>query len=170
MIPALISAAVAFIVLATSQWIVHRRERTNTLTTKLEELYVLLLDVGERNGRRFENLFLPIEPLPAAASSAPLPFHETIIADLLERAEMLVEFYFPALRSDLDALHGANRVCVVILVAEPPYRPPLEVNEAAVAFADRARSLRQRILLDRGVLTKALLAELRAKYNRATYG
>jgi len=58
MIPALISAfisaAVAFIVLAASQWVIHRRERSRLLLGKLEEMYLLLLEIGTRNMERFE--------------------------------------------------------------------------------------------------------------------
>ncbi len=49
---AIISASVAIVVLVAGQWLLSRRSRKEFLTSKLEELYILLNDIGECNVER----------------------------------------------------------------------------------------------------------------------
>ncbi|WP_162488482.1 hypothetical protein [Azospirillum lipoferum] len=51
---AIIAASVAIIVFALTQFITNRRERSKLLTQKLEELYILVNEVFEKNADRCE--------------------------------------------------------------------------------------------------------------------
>lgn len=169
MVSALISATVAFVILTLSQWVIHRRERTRLLLGKLEELYLLLLELAERNGRRFDQLSPMIDQ--AGSLPNPLSFDELLSADLLEQVQLLVRFYFPALGFDLDELYKANGESVQILVAAPSDRPaPAEVTAIAMRFADRNALIRNRIISERQLLTKTLFGEIDGWYARVSYG
>src|SRR6266446_8103407 len=136
MIAALISAAVAFSILAISQWIIFRRERSRLLLGKLEDLYYLLLDLGERNVRRFEPLMLLAAGHLVKASD--LSFDKTMAADLLEKVDLLVNFYFPQLKPELEAIFEANRECMAILQYESRgLKPYKDIVSASTGFADR---------------------------------
>jgi len=150
-IAAFISATVALIIFVLSQWIVHRREKSSLLLSKLEELYDLLLALGERNGKRFDHL---LRELPGIKQEPKLSFEETLASDLLEKIRLLVEFYFPQLKSDLERLFEANRGCLDVL--RPGYGIYTAAMEVAEAFAGRTEELKTRILAERKVLTKEL--------------
>src|SRR5438045_4175316 len=125
MVPALISAIVAFAVLIISQWVIFRRERSRLFLGKLEDLYILLLELEERNLRRFgpevqllkdtvlggEDSKLFRARLRVAISERGLPFDQLIALDLFARASLLIDFYFPQLRREFDEMVEANRKC-----------------------------------------------------------
>jgi len=177
MVSALISATVAFAVLILSQWVIFWRERTRLLLGKLEDLYILLLDLGERNLTRFEPLTrllasevvkksnLPFPQVLAVASEGTkLSLDQMMAADLLERVSLLIDFYFPQLRRELDEMFKANRECIGILhgTTTTEFVGYEHVNKVATAFADRKAVMEKRILAERPVLTKTFMGELRA--------
>ena len=61
MVSAIIAASVALIVFAVGQFLTRKRERTQFLATKLEELYLHLNQVSEDNARFFKLIYLCIE-------------------------------------------------------------------------------------------------------------
>lgn len=146
---ALISASVALIIFVLSQWIIHRRERSTLLLSKLEELYDLLLALGERNGKRFDHL---LHALPGIRQEPKLSFEETLASDLLEKIRLLVEFHFPQLKTDLEALFEANRECLGVL--QPGQGEYSAAMKTAEEFVGRIEELKTRILIQRKVLTK----------------
>ena len=185
LIPALISAAVAFVVLAISQWVIFWRERSRFLLAKLEDLYNLLLQLGERNLRRFEPLVdafqqeqdqqhKQLEPqyrltrnsFKQVKEANKLSFDQTYAIDLLERIDLLVNFYFAQLGSDLERVFEANRKCTEILRAGAP---PIygEVREAAAAFGDSSAVIRKRILAERPVLAKMFTGKFQAWFEES---
>jgi hypothetical protein len=173
MIPALISAAVAFAVLALTQWIIHRRERSRFLLTKLEELYLLLIQLGERNLSRFEAPLLIAAGRIYNPPENRLTFDQKMASDLLEKIDLIVDFYFPLLRPDLEKMFEANRECIDLL-----NEPRLEISPKAYErirvvstdFADRFGAMQKRILLDRRLLIKSLPRELKEAFDKFTYG
>jgi hypothetical protein len=166
MIPALISAAVTFAVLAISQWIIYRRERSRMLLEKAEQLYLLLLDLGDRNGQRFDPIVLAAYTQ-SDPTLANLTFVQLLAADILEKIKLLVDFYFPALAADLEKLFEANRECIGVLVQGPENRPPYsEIQKISHGFADKNDLVRRRIVSERKSLTKTLDGEIRGWWDR----
>ena len=182
MIPALISAAVAFAVLIISQWVIFLRERTRFMLAKLEDLYFFLLDLGDRHIQRFEPLMAEctrdlgsptdaaklhdqISPLTFAQAGVnkKLSYDQAIAADLLDRVSLLVDFYFPQLRPELHDVYKANQQCIDILYKRNDNRPTYEQFRRAVAlFDDRKTVMENRILAERPVLTKSFTGKFRA--------
>lgn len=115
MLPALVSAAVAFTVLALTQWIIHRREQSRFLLTKLEKLYLMLLRLGERNVQRFEGRLRVTAGQLYNEPAQQLSFDQRIAGDLLEKIDLLMQFYFPSLGADLEKIFAANRLCIKLL-------------------------------------------------------
>jgi hypothetical protein len=177
MISALISATVAFAVLIIAQWVIYWRERSRFLISKLEELYILLLDLGERNLQRFEPLMtafasefqyspfasqhkLTHVSFAQVSMATKLSLDQIMAGDLLERISLLIDFYFPQLRSDLEKVFEANRKCIAILLikAPPTYE---EVRGASTGFADCKAVIERRILAERPVLAKTFTGKFR---------
>jgi hypothetical protein len=176
MVSALISATVAFAVLIIAQCVIFWRERSRLLLGKLEDLYILLLDLGERNLTRFEPLTrllasevvkqnkLPFAQVVAAANArTELSLDEIIAGDLLERVSLLVDFYFPQLRPELDDMFETNRECIAILYGTTTeFADYKQVIKISTAFADRKAVMEKRILAERPVLTKTFVGQFRA--------
>ena len=147
------------------------------LLGKLEDLYLLLLDLGERNMTRFEPLMnlLATEKIMSSAEvvaalnkQTHLSFDQIMASDFLERVSLLVDFYFPQLRPDLDQMFEANRWCIGILhgTARDGLIEYEDVTRIATTFADRKAAMEKRILAERDVLTKAFAATFRARFER----
>ena len=171
MISAFISAAVAFIVLAVSQWIIHRRERSRVLLGKLEEMYLVLLEIGKRNMERFEPAMVVAfqkGPIPA---KWPLPLEQMLMADLLEKLELLVEFYFPQLQDDLERMFKTNLLCNEILTFRVGQIVSYdEIKEKSIGFAEENAALKRRIISERASLIRGWSAEIQEAISRGTYG
>jgi hypothetical protein len=176
MISALISASTAIAILVISQWIIFWRERSRLLLGKLEDLYILLLDLGERNLTRFEPL-MSLMATESIMSSAELiealneqtqSLDQVMASDFLERVSLLVDFYFPQLRPELDQMFEANRGYIGILhgITKTELIEYEEVKEIATTFADRTANMRTRILAERDALTKAFTSTFRAEFER----
>ena len=176
MISALISASTAFAILIISQWIIFWRERSRLLLGKLEDLYILLLDLGERNLTRFEPLMslMATEKIMSSAeviealNKQSQSLDQVMASDFLERVSLLVDFYFPQLRPELDQMFEANRGCIGILhgTAETGLIEYEDVRQIATTFADRKAVMEKRILAERNVLTKTFTATFRARFER----
>ncbi len=175
MIPALISAfisaAVAFIVLAASQWIIHRRERSRLLLGKLEEVYLLLLEIGARNMERFEPAMVVAFQKGAIPAKWPLPFEQMLMADLLEKLELLVEFYVPQLQDDLERMFKTNLLCNEMLTSCVGQIVSYdEIKEKSIGFAEENAALKRRIISERASLIRSWGANIREATSRWTYG
>jgi hypothetical protein len=107
---AVIAASVALLVFAITQFLTHKRERTQFLTPKLEELYLLLNKVAEDNTRFFKLIYLSLEGSPDAR-------HEIGSIDDLDlyghstakRMIMYIRLYFPRLSRIHQLLFAAQR-------------------------------------------------------------
>lgn len=181
MTTALVSATVAFVILIITQCVIFWRERSRLLLGKLEELYVLLLDLGERNLTRFEPLMgllagqrikqsalSSAEVVAALSKRTDLSFDHVMAGDLLERVSLLVNFYFPQLRPELDQMFEANRWCIGILhgITETGFVGYQQVQEIATTFADRKAAMEKRILAERKALTKTFTGKFRTRFER----
>jgi len=61
LVSAVIAASVALFVFAVTQFLTHKRERTQFLTPKLEELYLLLNEIAENNVTFFKLIYRCLE-------------------------------------------------------------------------------------------------------------
>jgi hypothetical protein len=106
----LIAAAVAILVMAISQYLIFKKGRTDFLTPKLEQLYLLLNELSEHNVTQFKLHFNALNGDTAARDK---------IADIdeldlygLRRAKkivMYVRLYFPRLSRAHQMIFAAER-------------------------------------------------------------
>ena len=121
---AALASLVALSVAVLTQWVLGRRARTELLTKKLEELYLVLNEVSAHNLKRVE------EALPLAIAT---PFNRPKITggsverqglDLHKKIVMLVRLYFPKLAIAHQDVFRCNRD-VNMLIYEAETGPPL---------------------------------------------
>ena len=183
MVPALISAAVAITVLIISQWVIFWRERSRLLLGKLEDLYMFLLDLGSRNRQGVDvltNFFSSgfgggegeISHLVMAKAGEETKSSFDQIGDLLLKIRLLVDFYFPQLRPDLEAMKEAYLEAYLkarhLLADRIGQTNPTreEVIESWKAFDHLRGAMLQGIRKERPVLIKAFAAEFRVRFGR----
>jgi len=151
---AVLAAVVALLVTFITQWIVGRRARTELLTKKLEELYLMLNEVSDHGVKR------TIEALPLASAT---PFTRPKISvgvverqglDLHRRIFMLVRLYFPKLSPAHDAVVLCNRE-VNTLIDDAETGPPLSEDrllQLSVAYRTSVVAMEEELVLNRRVL------------------
>lgn len=176
-IGACVGALVAIAVFLGTQFAIHLRERHNFLRGKLEDLYSLGLQLGRRNGDRYNLLTLKGTDTIAVE---PLTLHQFVAMDLLEPMRLLVTFYFPSLEPELMKVYKANASCTPIwdLIKSDTFQTYRSVpkNEFANALTnlknlgDVADDFRTAIMNQRGVLTKNPLAALTRWWDGVTNG
>ncbi|MCR4268434.1 hypothetical protein [Nitratireductor sp. ZSWI3] len=110
LISALIAAAVAFIVLALNQSFSRRQQRIQFLQPKLEELYLLMNEVAERNTRLFKLLVASTHGDLGAKQELDSLDELAAYGHLTaKKMVMLVRLYFPKLSRIHQHLFAAER-------------------------------------------------------------
>lgn len=110
LISAMIAAAVAIIVVVINGTIVRRQQRLQFLQLKLEELYLLLNEVAERNTRLFKLLAAVVEgDIGAKKHLEGLDDLEVYGHLTAKKMVMLVRLYFPKLTRIHQRLFAAER-------------------------------------------------------------
>jgi len=110
LISALIAAAVAVIVVVINAIIARRQQRLQFLQPKLEELYLLLNEVAERNTRLFKLLAAIVEgDIEAKKHLEELDDLEVYGHPIAKKMVMLVRLYFPKLTRIHQVLFSAER-------------------------------------------------------------
>lgn len=107
---ALIAAAVAIFIMAISQYLIFKKGRTDFLTPKLEQLYLLLNELSEHNVTQFKLHFSALNG--DAASRAKLAEIDELDLYGLRRAKkivMYVRLYFPKLSRAHQMIFAAER-------------------------------------------------------------
>jgi hypothetical protein len=93
------------------------------------------------------------------------------MADLLEKLELLVEFYFPQLQDDLERMFKTNLLCNEMLTSRVGQIGSYdEVKEKSTGFAGENAALKRRIIAERASLIRSWGAEIREATSRWTYG
>jgi len=100
LLPTTISATVALIIFSFTQWLQSRRSSITHLTTKLEELYLVVNELATANPVRYEKMLLILNGYETHLED-PEHVSKLLLADLDRRIKMYVELYFP----DLIATH-----------------------------------------------------------------
>jgi len=122
---AVIAASVALLVFAVTQFLTHKRERTQFLTPKLEELFLLLNKVAEDNARFFKLIYLSLEGNTVArqeiGSMDDLDLYGHATA---KRIIMYIRLYFPRLSRIHQLLfaaqHDLNQLIFRLQSKTPP--------------------------------------------------
>lgn len=110
LVSALIAASVALLVVMVNQVFARRQQRVQFLQPKLEELYLLLNEVAERNTRLFKLLAAVVEgDLEAKKHLDSLDDLEVYGHSIAKKMVMLVRLYFPKLSSIHQHLFAAER-------------------------------------------------------------
>jgi len=93
------------------------------------------------------------------------------MADLLEKLELLVEFYFPQLQDDLERMFKTNLLCNEMLTSRVGQIVSYdEVKDKSIGFADENGALKRRIISERASLIRSWGAEIREAASHWTYG
>jgi hypothetical protein len=161
----LLAAAVAVTVTFITQWILGRRARTDLLTKKLEELYLVLNEVSAHNVNRVE------AALPLATAT---PFEKTNITgssierqalDHHKKIVMLVRLYFPPLsKAHQEIFHRNSDVNMLIYEAE--VGPPLSEHKLlslSGLYRDALVAMENEIILNRRILVRDHIVPMRYK-------
>jgi hypothetical protein len=156
---ALISAAVAIVILVLSQWALSRRSRKELLTSKLEELYLLINQVGERNVERFE-LFVKLANKEIKFND--INVNETIKIyglDINKKIVMLIRLYFPQLSATHQKFFDANRKINKLIydLSHDKETNDNEVNTIFFEYLDLLKIFEEEIIQNKDVLVKAYL-------------
>lgn len=110
LISALIAAAVAVVIVVINAIIARRQQRLQFLQPKLEELYLLLNEVAERNTRLFKLLAAIVEgDIEAKKYLDELDDLEVYGHPIAKKMIMLVRLYFPKLARTHQYLFSAER-------------------------------------------------------------
>lgn len=165
---AALAALVALLVAILTQWFLGRRARTELLTKKLEDLYLVLNEISTHSVVRFE------ESLPLATAS---PFNRPKFSggsserrerDLHKKVVLLVRLYFPSLEEAHQAvLRCNNKVHTLIYEAEtgPPFSED-RLMEFSGAFRDAFEALEameEELIKNRLVLARDYFFPVRYK-------
>lgn len=152
---AVIAASVALIVLALTHYFIRKRERTQFLTGKLEELYLSLNQVSEDNARFFKLIALCLSGNQVARQQlVDMDEIELYGHRIAKRIIMLIRLYFPRLSSIHQKLFAAQQSLnthIFQLYSETP--PDLEVVvEASGRVGHFLRLMEQEIIRNRNHL------------------
>lgn len=158
LISALIAATVAFMVLVLSQSFSRRQQRVQFLQPKLEELYLLLNDVSERNARLFKLLVASIhgdiEAKRELDEADELAAYGHLTA---KKMVMLVRLYFPKLSRVHQLLFAAERQLSQrmweLSMDEPPTLEAL--IEASGKVGHMLRLMEQEMVANQNVLLRS---------------
>ena len=162
---AILAAVVAVLVASLTQWILGRRARTELLTKKLEELYLMLNEVAAHNLKRVE------EALPLSTAT---PFNKPKISggsierqglDLHKKIVMLVRLYFPALSASHQAVFRSNNA-VNTLIHEAETGPPMSEERLlslSGSYRDAYVAMEEEIIENRRILVRDHVFPVRYK-------
>jgi hypothetical protein len=154
---AFISAAVALIVVVLSQWALSRRNRKDFLTNKLEELYLLVNEIGEHNVERFELL--------VKLSNGKRKFDDTNSEetvriyglDINKKIVMLIRLYFPKLALTHQKTFQANRNInqLIFNLNNGDKTDSAEIDNVLSEFINLLKQFEDEIIQNKDILIKS---------------
>lgn len=155
---AVIAASVALIVFTVTQMIARKRDATQLLLPKLEQVYLLLNELSEHNARMFKLYHLALEGDAEAQKTLnglDDPTHYGL--DRAKKIVMHIRLYFPALSRIHRMLFAAERQLNMLRYQVSSDDPP-EVEDLLMAGGNVGHFLRlmeQEIIDNRDALLKA---------------
>ncbi len=164
LLTAILGALVALLVVLLTQWILGRRARTEILTSKLEELYLLLNQASSENVDRYEKLVVHLYRVPGDTKSLPLD-RSTYSLDLHKKIIMYVQLYFPPLKRAHVRMFQSNSAITHILYRAGTGEEPTEseIHAAFGSYGDCLRNMEDEIIQNRAILVKDTLLPRRYK-------
>ncbi len=169
-VTALLAAIVALVVMILTQWVLGRRARTDLLTKKLEELYVLVLkwlDDAAATKTTVDRL-LESQPLSQEARATILSHVNQPRAD--RRASMYINMYFQRLNRFDEDVFRANQhfTKVVRQFGEGEKTTNVDIQRAYLKLWLLLQPLRDEILKNHAYLTRSRL--FRPSYKQSSIG
>ena len=159
---AVISAAVAILVVILTQWAIGRRARTELLTRKLEELFLLVNDASIENGKRRNTGLELIKTYARSDAERGDVLHLSRNLPLDHRINMYVQLYFPTLRETHAKVAAANQEMVAVFhkLSDGVSTQPVEVARSFLNMYLVLTSFRDEIIGNRDVLVRESLRPL----------
>jgi hypothetical protein len=136
-----LSACGALLIVFITQWIIARRARTEILTKKLEELFLLVNDASVENGNRYnaaQDLFRVNRADPSAERKDVVHLSRNLPLD--HKINMYVQLYFPDVRETQREVAAINQDMVAVF-HKLSDRSALEPREILAAFLDMNAAL-----------------------------
>jgi len=129
---ATISATVAILVVIITQWVVGRRARTDLLTKKLEELFLLVNEASIENGKRRNAGLELIKTYAKPDAERNDVVHLSRNLPLDHKINMYVQLYFPLLRETQAQVGRINQEMVAVFhkLSDGDETKPIEVARA----------------------------------------
>lgn len=155
---AVIAGSVAFVVFAFTQMIARRRDTTQLLLPKLEQLYLLLNELSEHNARIFKLYHLAIEGDSAAQEKLnEMDDLQHYGLDRGKKIVMYIRLYFPRLTRIHVMLFAAERERNTLYYEIRSNDPPSmeDLVQAAGQVGHFLRLMEKEIIDNRDVLLKA---------------
>lgn len=155
---AVIAASVALVVFTVTQMIARKREATQLLLPKLEQVYLLLNELSEHNARMFKLYHFALEGDVAAQKTLNELDDPTYYGlDRAKKIVMHIRLYFPALSKVHQMLFAAERQLNMLRFQVQSAETP-DVEALLMAGGNVGHFLRlmeQEIIDNRDVLLKA---------------
>jgi hypothetical protein len=155
LVSAVIAASVALAVFSLSQFITKKRERTQFLTPKLEELYLLLNQVSEDNARFFKLIYqCLIGETNAKQEIEAIDDLEIYGHRTAKRIIMYIRLYFPRLSKIHQKLFAAQRELNQYIFQVHTDKPPdlSDVVQASGKVGHFIRLMEEEIIRNRDYL------------------
>jgi len=162
-----ITACVTIFVVVITQWILSRRARSELLTKKLEELYLVLNESSVHNVSRIEAAI----PLASATPFTKENVSDSLVGiqgmDLQKKIIMYVRLYFPRLLPAYKLMYTANNeVNRIITDAESgPNLSEEKLRNTTAVYGDAIRDMEFEIVENRAMHVKEAIFSIRYKKN-----
>ncbi len=154
LLSATISATVAILVVIITQWVVGRRARTDLLTKKLEELFLLVNEASIENGKRRNAGLELIETYAKPDVDRKDVVHLSRNLPLDHKINMYVQLYFPLLRETLAQVAEVNQEMVAVFhkLSDGDEIKPIEVARSFLRMHLALTALWDEIIDNRALL------------------
>jgi hypothetical protein len=148
-----VGAGAAIGVVLLTQWFNGNRQRTDLLTAKLEELFLLLVDAGSHSFAR-RNMIENSTTMTGNGEQM-YPMDDTVFGlESLSKIEMYVRLYFPRLEELQKDLRGTNNgIISLAFEVERGERPKSkEISETFTRFQKQLQLLTDKIVQEKSSL------------------
>ena len=161
LLAATITAAVAIFVVVLTKWLDGRRARTELLTEKLEELFLLVNEASIENGKR-RNVGLELIKTyarPDAERKDVVHLSRNLPID--QKINMYVQLYFPLLRDTQAEVAAINQEMVEVFhkLTDGDDTKPVEVARAFLRMYLALKRFRDEIIENRALLVRETLRQ-----------
>jgi hypothetical protein len=169
LLSATISATVAILVVIITQWVVGRRARTDLLTKKLEELFLLVNEASIENGKRRNAGLDLIKTYAKRNAERKDVMHLSRNLPLDHKINMYVQLYFPLLRETHAQVATINQEMVDVFhkLSDGDKTRPDEVARAFLRMYLALTAFRDEIVENRALLVCETLR--RPAYRKKEY-